>query len=140
LQRREWRRGVPDGGVLRVVVVRQGKLKPAEFRLRDGEIGLSLFRTGEQSDSEAIIAAVRAAGKQGELGIVELPVSVFRRLGLRLIRTPGGTPDPAVNALHVEARPSWRRRLVLLLRRAAVHEWFNERITPELFGAAKLVE
>jgi hypothetical protein len=65
---------------------------------------------------------------------------VVRRLGLKLVRTPGGTPDPAVNALHVEARLSWWRRLVLLVRRVPVHEWFNERITPELAAAAKLIE
>jgi hypothetical protein len=131
---------VPDDGVFRVVAVRKGKLKPTEFRLRDGEIGLSLFRNAESSDPEAIIAAVRAAGKQGELGVAEIPVSVFRRLGLRLVRTLGGTPDPAVNALHVEARLSWWRRLVLRVRRVPVHEWFNERIAPELTAAAKLVE
>jgi hypothetical protein len=131
---------VPDEGVLRVVVVRKGKVRPTEFRLRDGEVGLSLFRSADQADSEAILAAVHAAGKQGELAVVEIPVSLFRRLGLTLVRTPGGTPDPAVNALHVEARPSWWRQLVLHLRRVAVHEWFNEYITPELAAAAKLVE
>jgi hypothetical protein len=131
---------VPNDGVLRVVVVRKGKVKPIEFRLRDGEIGLSLFRTADQPTPEAIIAAVRAAGKQGELGVAEIPVSVFRQLGLRLVSTPGGTSDPAVNALHIEARPSWCRRLVLRFRRASVHEWFNERIAPELAAAAKLAE
>jgi hypothetical protein len=131
---------VPDDGVLRVVVVRKGKVKPTEFRLRDGEIGLSLFRTAEWPDPEAIIAAVRAAGKQGELGVAGVPVSVLHRLGLRLVRTPGGTPDPAVNALHVEARPSWWRRLVLRSRGVPIQEWFNERITPALAAAAKLVE
>lgn len=130
---------MPNGEVLRVVVVRKGKVKPTEFRLRDGEIGLSLFRTTDQPNPEAIITAVRAAGKPGELGVAEIPVSVFRKLGLRLIPTPGGTPDPAVNALHVEARPSWWRRLALRLRSVSVHEWFNERITPELATAAKLV-
>lgn len=131
---------MPDKGVLRVVVVRKSNVKPTEFRLRDGEVGLSLFRSTDQTGPEAILAAVRAAGKQGELAVVEIPVSVFRQLRLRLVRTPGGTPDPAVNALHVEARPSWWRRIVLLVRRVAVHEWFNEYITPELAVAAKLVE
>lgn len=126
--------------ILRVVVVRTGKVKPTEFRMRDGEIGLSLFRTADQPNPEAIIAAVRAAGKQGELGVAEIPVSLFRQLGLRLIPTPGGTPNPAVNALHVEARPSWWRRLVLRFRRLSVYEWFNERITPELAAVAKLVK
>jgi hypothetical protein len=130
---------VPDDGVLRVVVVHKGKVKPTEFRLRGGEIGLSLFRKADQPDTKAIIAAVRAAGKQGELGAAEIPVSVLRRLGLRLVATPGGTQDPAVNALHVEARPSWWRRLVLRLRRVPLHQWFNERISPELASAAKLL-
>jgi hypothetical protein len=131
---------VPDDGVLRVVVVRKGKVKATEFRLRDGEIGLSLFRTADKPAPEPIIAAVRAAGKQGELGVAVIPVGVFRRLGLRLVRTLGGTPDPAVNVLHVEARPSRWRRLVLWVRRVSVHEWFNQRITPELAAAAKLLE
>ncbi len=127
-------------GVLRVVVVRKGKLKPTEFRLREGENGLSLFWTDEHTGVKAIIAAVRAAGKQGELAVAEIPENVFRTLGLRLVRTLGGTPDPAVNALHVEARPSLWRQLILWVRRVPVHEWFNERITPGLAAAAKLVE
>ncbi len=131
---------MPDDGVLRVVVVRKGKVKPAELRLRDGETGLSLFRKADEADAVAIIAAVRAAGKQGDLGIAELPVSVFRRLGLKLVRTRGGTPEPAVNALHVEARPSSWRRLVLRLRGVPIHRWVNEHITPELAAVAKLVE
>lgn len=131
---------MPDNGLLRVVVVRKDKVKSIEFRLRDGEIGLSLFRAAVLSNPQAIIAAVRAAGKQGELGVAEIPLSVFRWLGLRLVRTPGGTPDPAVNALHVEARPPWWRRLVLWFRRVPVHEWFNEHITPKLAAAAKLIE
>jgi hypothetical protein len=131
---------VPNDGVLRVVVARKGKVKPTEFRLRDEEIGLLLFRRADQPNPEAIIAAVRAAGKQGELGVAEIPERLFRDLGLRLVPTPGGTPDPAVNAIHLEARPSWWRQLVLLFRRAAVHEWFNERIAPKLAAAARLVE
>jgi hypothetical protein len=123
-----------------VVVVRKGKVKPTEFRLRDGEIGLSLFRMAAVPGPEAIIAAVRAAGKQGELGLAEIPVSVFRRLGLRLVPTPGGTPDPAVNALHVEARPSRWRRIALWFRRVPIHEWFNKHITPELASVAKFGE
>src|SRR5947208_2951725 len=97
--------GRASPSMLRVVVVRKGKVKPSEFRLRDGEVGLSLFLSSDQTGPEAILAAVRAAGKQGELDVVEMPESVFRELGLRLLRTPGGTPDPAVNDLHVEARP-----------------------------------
>src|SRR5215218_148378 len=95
--------------VLRVVVVRRGVVRPTEFRLRAGEVGLSLFRTTAEVSPDAIVAAVRAAGKQGELGTAEIPASVFRDLGLRLVPTPGGTPDASVNACHVEAHPSWWR-------------------------------
>ncbi|VTU01049.1 unnamed protein product [Gemmataceae bacterium] len=129
-----------DQELLRVVVVRKGKVKPTEFRLREGEIGLSLFRAADPPGVEAIVAAVRAAGKQGELGVAEIPTVVFRSLGLRLVRTPGGTPDPAVNALHVEARPSRWQQLVLWVRRRSVHEWFNTHAVPHLAAAAKLIE
>jgi hypothetical protein len=131
---------VADEELLRVVVVRKGKVKPTEFRLRDGEIGLSLFRVAEMPGPETIIAAVRAAGKQGDLGVAEISASVIQRLGLRLVRTTGGTPDPAVNALHVEARPTRSRRFVLWLRRRPVHEWFNEHIAPHLAAVAKLID
>jgi hypothetical protein len=99
-----------------------------------------LFRRADEPSAEAIIAAVRAAGKQGDLGVAEIPAALFRRLGLKLVRTPGGTPDPEVNALHVEARPSWWRRLILRFRSVPIHEWFNQQITPELAVAAKLLE
>ena len=125
---------------LRVVVVRRGKVRPAEFRLREGETGLSLFRKAGTPDAAAVIEAVRAAGKQGELGVAEVPVRVLRGLGLRLVPTPGGTPDPAVNALHVEARLPWWRRLLLRARGRTVHEEFNERIAPRVAQAATLVE
>lgn len=130
---------MPDDELLRVVVVRRGKVRPAEFRLRDGETGLSLFRKVDSPDPDAIIAAVRAAGKQGDLGVAEIPVRVFRELGLRLVAAPGGTPDAAVNALHVEARPSWLRRIALRLRRVAVHDWFNETVAPKLAAGSRLV-
>lgn len=129
-----------SSSVLRVVVVRRGKVKPTEFRLRDGEVGLSLFLSADQTGPEEILAAVCAAGEQGDLGIVEIPVSVFTELRLRLIRTPGGTPNPAVNALHIEAQPTRWRRLVLRVRGVPVHEWFNVYITPKLAAAATFVE
>ena len=126
--------------VLRVVVVRKGKVKPSEFRLREGEVGLSLFRKAASPDSGAIIEAVRAAGKQGDLSVVEIPVAVVMQLGLRLVSTLGGTPDPAVNALHVEARPSKWRHILLRLRGIAVHDWFNEHMTAILANEARLIE
>jgi hypothetical protein len=131
---------VADEELLRVVVARRGKVRQTEFRLREGEIGLSLFRKVDSPGPDAIIEAVRAAGKQGELAVAEIPVSVIRELGLRLVRTPGGTPDADVNELHVEARVPWLRRLVLVLRRRPVHEYFNQTMTPKLAVAARLVE
>ena len=131
---------MPDEKVLRVVAIRKGNFKETEFRLRPGEIGLSLFQTTEYVDSETLVAAVRAAGKQGDLAVAEIPRDVIYRLGLVLVPTPGGTSDAAVNALHVEARPSWWRRLVLRFRRDAIHDWFNEHITPELAATARLNE
>ena len=126
--------------LLRVVVVRRGKVKPTEFRLRPGESGLSLFRASPSVGPEAIMAAVRAAGKQGELGVAEIPAAVFRRLHLRIVRTRGGTPVPEVNACHVEARPTAWRRLLLRFRGVTVHDWFNEEITPVLAAEATLLE
>jgi hypothetical protein len=131
---------VADEELLRVVVVRRGKVRAAEFRLREGEIGLSLFRKVDAPDAGTIVAAVHAAGKQGDLAVAELPVRVLRGLGLSVVPTPGGTPDPDVNRLHVEARPSFWRRLVLRVGGKAVHEWFNETVTPRLAEVAKLVE
>ena len=100
---------------------------------------MSLFRKVGSPAPDVVVEAVRAAGKQGELGAAEIPVSVTRELGLRLVRSPGGTPDPAVNDLHVEARLSWWLQLFLRVRRRPIHEYFNEHITPKLVAVAKLV-
>ncbi len=64
---------MPEDGFVRVVAVRKGKVRATEFRLRDGEIGLSLFRSADQPGPSAILAAVRGAGKQSELGAAEIP-------------------------------------------------------------------
>ena len=125
--------------LLRVVVSKKGKVKPAEFRLRPDELGLSLFRSDAGVNPEVILDAVRAAGKRGELIVVEIPLRVFRELGLKLVPTPGGTPDIEVNRVHVEARFGWLFRLWLRLRRKPMHDVFNERVTPALAAAAKPV-
>ena len=122
--------------VLRVVVAKRGRVKPGEFRLREGEIGLSLFRGDESVGPNAILDAVRAAGKQGELILVDIPVATIRRLGLVLASTPGGTPDPAVNRLHVEARFSWWKRVWLHLRRKPTRTTFNDTIATVLAAEA----
>lgn len=124
--------------VLRVVVAKKGKVKPSEFRLRDGEIGLSVFRGEAGQDAQPIIDAVRAAGKQGELMVVDIPTATIDRLGLVIVATPGGTPDPAVNRLHAELRfPLWKR-LLLRLRRKPIHEVFNETIAVALAAESKV--
>jgi len=106
-----------EEAVLRVVVAKRGKIRAGEFRLRKGEVGFSLFLRTEAPGPEAILEAVRAAGKQGELAIAELPMSVLRDLGLQIVPTPGGTPSPEVNAIHVEARLGRLLRLWLWFRR-----------------------
>ncbi len=126
--------------LLRVVVSKKGRVKPTEFRLRSDEIGLSLFRSDGGVPAETILDAVRAAGKRGELIVVEIPLRVFRELGLRLVPTPGGTPDAEVNRVHVEARFGWLFRLWLRLRRRPMHDVFNERAAPALAAAAKPVD
>jgi hypothetical protein len=45
----------PDQAYLRVVVARRGKVRAAEFRLRGGEVGLSLFRRSPTAGPEAIL-------------------------------------------------------------------------------------
>jgi hypothetical protein len=122
--------------LLRVVVSKKGKVKQTEFRLRPDELGLSLFRSDAGVNPEVILDAVRAAGKRGELTVVEIPLRVFHELGLRLVPTVGGTPDADVNRVHVEARFGWWFRLWLRLRRRPMHEVFNERVAPVLAAAA----
>ena len=128
-----------DEPLLRVVVGKRGKVKPSEFRLRPGESGLSLFRSDPATGPDVILEAVRAAGKRGELLVVDIPRRVFRELGLRLVATPGGTPDANVNRLHIEARFGWWTRLRLWLTRRAVHDVFNGTVTPILAANANPV-
>lgn len=129
-----------SGEVLRVVAVRRGRTRPTEFRLRPGERGLSLFALVDEPGPEAVIEAVRSAGKQGDLAAAVFDVADLRRLGLRLVRTRGGTPSTAVNAIHLEARhPRWRALLIRLSGRA-LHDDFNERFADRLAELARLLE
>jgi hypothetical protein len=124
----------------RVVSLKKGKLKPAEFRLREGEKGLSLFARVERPGLAAVIEAVRSAGKQGELGAAVITARDLQVLGLVLTPTPGGTPDAEVNALHHEAGFSWLRRLLLRLRGVRVHDYFNEHFSLRVFALARLLD
>jgi hypothetical protein len=125
---------------LRVVTLRKGALKPAEFRLREGEKGLSLFALTVQPGAAEVIEAVRAAGKQGELAAASIPAERLRALGLRLVQTPGGTPVAEVNAIHYEARLPLLKRLLLRLLGSRLQEYFNEQISPQLCAVTRLLE
>jgi len=124
---------------LRIVVLRRGKVKPVEFRLRSGEKGLSLFAHVVAPSPTEVIRAVRGAGKQGHLAAVVVTERELHSLGLVLISTPGGTPVPEVNAVHYEARLPWWRRLVLWLRGRQPIDFFNEHAAPRLADQARVI-
>ncbi|HYT87700.1 MAG TPA: hypothetical protein VEL76_03175 [Gemmataceae bacterium] len=126
--------------LLRVVALRKSRLVAAEFRRRPKEKGLSLFASVAKPDQAAIIEAVRAAGKQGELAAALLPASALRALGLVLTPTEGGTSSPEVNAIHYEARLGFFRRLWLCLRGVSIHNYFNEHFSAKLAELAQLLE
>lgn len=130
----------PAQDLVRVIRVRKGALKPSEFQLRPGEVGLSLFEYRDDPGPARLIQAVREAGKQGELVTALIPVRRMRELGLIVVPTPGGTPDAEVNALHREARVRWTARRSLWLRRRPLHEYFNERFAVPLCESARLEE
>jgi hypothetical protein len=124
---------------LRVVALKKGGLKAAEFRLRPGEKGLSLFASTDQPNPAEVIEAVRSAGKQGDLAAALIPASRIQALGLVVSRTEGGSPVPAVNTIHYEARLPFFRRLLVLFRGLALHEYFNANYSERLYEAAQLV-
>lgn len=130
----------PNENLLRVVVSKRGKVRAADFRLRRGERGLSLFRHVDSPGPDAIIDAVRSAGKHGVLAIAEIPVSVFRELGLHIVQTPGDTPSEVVNAIHVEARIGFWLRVRLWLRRVELTDYFNDHMTPRIASVARLLD
>ena len=129
-----------EGRLLRVVALRKGKLSPAEFRLREGEKGLSLFAHQEQPSPAQVIEAVRAAGKKGDLKAAVILAEEIRKLGLTVVRTAGGTPSEGVNAIHYEARFPWLRGLRLRLRGFRPLDYFNEHLSPKICAAARLLE
>ncbi len=101
---------------------------------------MSLFALAESPGPEDIIRAVRLAGKKGELVAVVFSADELRVLGLRLVRTPGGTQDAAVNALHCEARlPRWRELLIRLAAKG-IYNYFNEQFADRLARIARRLE
>lgn len=126
--------------VVRVVALRKGKVKPTEFRLRPGERGLSLFAVVESPSLREVMAAVEAAGKRGELASALFTVREIHQLGLRLRFTSGGTSNPRVNAIHLEARLPWWREWQCLIRGPTIADFFNERLSGRLAAIARLAE
>ena len=126
--------------LLRVAALRKGKLSPAEFRLREGEKGLSLFAHQEQPGPAQVIEAVRAAGKKGDLKAAVILAEEIRKLGLTIVQTRGGTSSEEVNAIHYEARLPWVRGLMLRLRGVRPLDYFNEHVAPKLCAAARVMD
>src|SRR5687767_4512864 len=124
---------------VRVVVVRRGQVRTAEFALRRGEAGLSMFACASDEEVRLVVEAVRAAGKSGALGAAALTEDDIVALGLELVPTPGGTPDPRVNDMHVEARLSLQ--LAETARRLGQEPWelFNQQIAAALRARARVV-
>ncbi len=79
-------------------------------------------------------------GKRGSLVAVTIPAKAIRALGLTIIPTKGGTDNPAVDAVHFEARLSLVRRLFLWLGRVRPHEYFNSHFSQRLCAIARVVE
>lgn len=125
---------------IRVVKMRRGRVLPAEFKLREGENGLSVFALVDNPAPSEIIEAVQAVGKRGDLGAAVISVVLLRDLSLTLVRTPGGTLSAAVNAIHYEAKLSFFRRVSLWLRGIRVFEYFNSRISDKLCASARLMD
>lgn len=125
---------------LRVVSLRKGTLKLTEFQLRPGEKGLSLFARIDDPGPSDVVAAVRAAGKQGELVAAAIRADELRAMGLIVVSAPGGTPVSEINALHVEARLPFWRSILLRLRGRRVHEYFNNCFADRLLRVARILE
>jgi hypothetical protein len=125
--------------LLRVVALRKGKLKSFEFRLRPGERGLSLFRLKDSETTDRVIEAVRGMGKTGDLAVAVIDAATLRSLGLVLVPTAGGTPFADINALHVEARLAWWRKVLLSLRGVRDYDYFNENLSERICSLARVL-
>jgi hypothetical protein len=124
---------------IRVVAVRRTGQRAADFALRHGEQGLSLFACDTQDEVRMVVEAVRAAGKSGKLAAAALAVQDLEALGLEVVQVPGGTPDPRANLLHVEARLA--PPTAELARRLGQQSWefFNQQIAGALRDRARVI-
>jgi hypothetical protein len=131
---------MPTRQFVRVVALRKGKLKSAEFRLRPGERGLSLFELSAGVSAVDIVEAVKSLGKQGDLAAAMLTADAIRSLGLTIAHTWGGTASPEINTVHAEARLALWRRLLLFLRGVRPYDYFNDQLSPRLCALAQIIE
>ena len=124
---------------VRVVAVRGARIRVADFSLREGEAGLSLFACATDEQVRLVVDAVRAAGKSGRLAAAALTEQDIGALGLVLVYTPGATPDARANVLHVEARLS--QPSAELARRLGQEPWefFNQQVAGALRARARVV-
>jgi hypothetical protein len=125
---------------LRVVALRKGKVRQVEFMLREGEKGLSVFARSPEASPDVLINAVRRSGKRGTLTVTVFGGTELRQIGLVLVPTLGETDDPAINAVHFEARIPWFKRLMLWLRGMPTYEYFNQTYSAKLMGLARILE
>jgi hypothetical protein len=85
-----------------------------------------------------MVMAVKAAGKGGKLAAAVLRTEDINALGLRLIKTPGGTPDPWVNTFHFETRLEFLREVSFSFRAEARRQFFNSIHSPQLLALARI--
>jgi hypothetical protein len=67
---------------IRVVAIRKGLIKPVEFKLRDGEKGLSLFAFVNNPSPAEVIEAVQSNRETRRLGSCYYNGGGFERTGI----------------------------------------------------------
>ena len=124
---------------VRVVAVRGGRCRVAEFALRRGESGLSMFACETEQEVRRVVEAVRAAGKKGELAAAALTEHDLEALGLERVPLPGGTPDERVNELHVEVRLSVSTAETARRLSQEPWEFFNQQMSGAIHARARII-
>jgi hypothetical protein len=111
-----------------------------EWQLREEEQGLSVFEKVEYPSPLMVVAAVglRKKSKYG-LGAFALKREEVWGLGLRFIRTLGGTGVPPVDAIHFDIRLSFFREVSFSWRADQKRQYFNSVISPQLQALSRPV-
>jgi hypothetical protein len=90
--------------------------------------------------SPAIVVAAVGLKKKGRLGAFALKREDVWALGLRFIRTLGGTGVPPVDLVHFDIRLSFFREVSFSFRAEQKRQYFNSMISPQLQAIARPVE